>query len=222
MNEIENTKLISSSADIMLSAAGALVGFSIGGPVGAAVGSAFSPTTKLALQVGQLWLQRRQTRLVAIVERAFRRSGRSEDEILQGFIDSSDWCDAIMSMIQQLVDSDPELDILFSEIMAYTISASEESERNRLIVLNNSIKGMNKVQVKILRIIYLVGGVLSANEMAEQVNVPELELRNAVRDLELRGMIVDNGEEPTIWKLRELGFAVAKVISTINSMEVTQ
>lgn len=51
------------------------------------------------------------------------------------------------------------------------------------------------------------------------VSVPEMELRNAVRDLELRGMIIDDGTEPTIWELRELGLAVVfakKVYSRIK------
>lgn len=220
MNENERKELFAQSTDIALSAAGSLVGFAIGGPVGAVAGGVLSPTTKLAVKAGRLWMQRRKERLTNIVERAFHRSGKSEEVILQEIIDSSDWSDSIMSMILQLVDSDPELDLLFSEIMASAISASDDSERNRLMVLNNSIKGINKVQVFILKNIYLASGVLSANDISEQVKVPELELRNAVRDLELRGMIVDNGKEPTVWHLRELGLAVAKTIVDINIMGV--
>lgn len=219
---MDKKELVLQSTDIALSAAGALVGFAIGGPVGTIVGGVFPPTTKLAVKAGQLWIQRRQVRLTNIVERAFRRSGKSEEIILQELIDSPDWCDNMVSMIQQLANSDPELDMLFSEIMASAISSNNESERNRLVVLNNSIKGMNKVQVLILKDMYLAGGTLSAHTMAEQVKVPELELRNAVRDLELRGMIVDNDKEPTVWKLRELGIAVAKTIKDVDVMEVEQ
>lgn len=219
MNEIEKKELTSQSTDIAFSAVSSLVGFAIGGPVGAVVGGVLSPSTKLAIKVGQLWLQRRKVRLISIVEQAFHRSGKTEDVILQEMIDSPDWCDTIISMIKQLADSDPELDLLFSEIMASAINADNENERNRLIALNNSIKGMNKVQILILKYMYLADGVLSAYNMAEQVKVPELELRNAVRDLELRGMIVDNGDEPTVWNLRELGIAVAKTIKTIDIME---
>lgn len=220
MNENERKELFAQSTDIALSAAGSLVGFAIGGPVGAVAGGVLSPTTKLAVKAGRLWMQRRKERLTNIVERAFHRSGKSEEVILQEIIDSPDWSDSIMSMILQLVDSDPELDLLFSEIMASAISASDDSERNRLMVLNNSIKGINKVQVFILKNIYLASGFLSANDISEQVKVPELELRNAVRDLELRGMIVDNGKEPTVWHLRGLGLAVAKTIVDINIMGV--
>ena len=63
---------------------------------------------------------------------------------------------------------------------------------------------------------YLADGVLSAHDISEKVNVPELELRNAVRDLELRGIIADNGKEPTVWNLRELGVALAKTITAIE------
>lgn len=222
MDEKDKKELAAQSTDIVLSAAGSLVGFAIGGPIGAVAGGVISPTTKLAVKAGQLWVQKRKERLTNIVERAFGWSGKSEEAILQEMIESPDWCDSMMSMIQQLVDSDPELDVLFSEIIASAISASDDSERNRLIVLNNSIKGMNKVQVLILKDMYLAGGILSAHDMSEQVKVPELELRNAVRDLELRGMIVDNGKEPTVWNLRELGTAVAKIIKAIDIMEVEQ
>lgn len=219
MYENEKKELASQSTDIALSAAGSLVGFAIGGPVGSIVGGALSPTAKLAIKVGELWVQRRQMRLTSIVERAFRQSGRNVEEILQEMIDSPDWCNTIISMIQKLADSNPELDALFSEIIASTISTREESERNRLVALNNSIKDMSKVQLFILKHLYLSNGILSAQHMAEQVKVPEIELRYTVRDLELRGMIIDNGKEPTIWSLRELGFAVAKAIIKFDNME---
>lgn len=219
MNNDEKKELASQSTDIALSAVGALVGLAFTGPAGAVAGGILPPAVKLAITAGQLWLQRRKERLSKIVSRAFQRSGECEDAIFQEMIDSPDWCDTIVSMIRQLADSDPELDMLFSEIMASAISAKDETDRNRFIVLYNSIKGINKVQLLILKQMYLFNGVLSAKEMAEQVKVPELELRNAVRDLELRGMIVDNGEEPTIWNLRELGYAVAKTLSTVETME---
>lgn len=216
MDEGDKRDLVCNSTDIALSAAGSLVGFAVGGPVGAVTGGALSPTVKLAVKVGQLWFQRHENRLINIVERAFCRSGKSEETILQEMISSEDWCDSIIFMIQQLANSDPELDVLFSDIMALAISSGDESERKRLIVLYNSIKGMNKVQVLILKNMYLAGGILSAHVMSEQVEIPELELRNAVRDLELRGMIADNGKEPTIWSLRELGIAVVKTIETVD------
>lgn len=219
MDEDERKDLACYSTDIALSAAGSLVGFAIGGPIGAVAGGALSPTAKLAIRVGQLWFERRRNRLIQIVERAFHQSGKDDETILQEMISSQDWCDNIISMIQQLADSDPELDVLFSEIMARAIGSNDEEERNRLIVLNDSIKGINKIQVLILRNIYLEEGTLSAHDMSEKVKVPELELRNAVRDLELRGMIVDNGKEPTIWNIRELGIAVVKTIETIGALE---
>lgn len=222
MNEEEKSELITQSTDIALSAVGSLVGMVIGGPVGAIAGGVLPPTTKLAVKVGQLWLRGRKERLIKIVDRAFHRSGVNEDDIYQEMIDSPEWCNTLISMIRHLVESDPELDLLFSEIMAYAIRADDEFDRNRYIVLYNSIKGINKVQLLILKNMHISGGVLAAKSIAEQVKVPELELRNAVRDLELRGMIVDNGLEPTIWTLRELGTAVAKTICTVETMEETK
>lgn len=100
--------------------------------------------------------------------------------------------------------------------MASAIRTGDENERNRLIVLNSSIKGLNKVQIQIIRHIYDNSYKLSAVNISKMVNVPELELRNAVRDLELRGMIIDNGVEPIVWELRELGIAVVKAINVLE------
>lgn len=216
MKNEERSELIAQSTDIALSAVGSLVGMVIGGPVGAVAGGVLSPTAKLAFTAGQLWFSRRKERLTKIVGRAFCRSGVSEDAIFQEMIDSPEWCETLISMIRHLSEIEPELDLLFSEIMACTIRSEDDVDRNRYIVLFDSIKGMNRVQLYILKSMHVAGGMLAAKSIAEQVNVPELELRNAVRDLELRGMIADNGSEPTIWTLRELGIAVANTISSVE------
>lgn len=219
MDNNEKNELVSHSADIALSAAGSLVGLVIGGPVGAVAGGILPPATKLAFTAGQMWLQRRKARITNIIESAFNRSGKSEEAIFQEMIEDPDWCDTIISMIRQLADSDPELDHLFSDILASVIRTDDQDEKNRLIVLYNAIKGLNKVQIFILKDMYLANGVLSAHDIADHAKVPELELRNAVRDLELRGMILDNGKEPTVWHLRELGTAIARAIEAIGVME---
>jgi hypothetical protein len=212
----DKDKISSQATDVALSAAGSLVGFAIGGPIGAVVGGAATPTTKLAYQLISSWNERRKVRITNIVEQAFVNSGRNDEDIFYELLENPEWADSIISMIQQLVYTDPELDGLFAGIMASAIGTEDENERNRMIVLNSSIKGLNKVQVLIIRYIYDNSCKLSAENISKMVNVPELELRNAVRDLELRGMIIDNGEEPTIWELRELGMAVAKAINVLE------
>lgn len=213
----EKGKISAYTTDIVLSAASSLVGFAIGGPIGAAFGGAMTPTTKLAYQLICSWNERRRTRIIKVVEDAFIESGRSDENILHELLSNSEWADSIIAMIQQLVSTDPELDKLFTEIMASAIKTDDNNERNRLIVLNNSIKGLNKVQIQIIRCIYNAGGKLPATNISKMVKVPEMELRNAVRDLELRGMIIDDETEPTIWELRELGLAVTKAIDVLEA-----
>ena len=214
MNKKED--LTQQTTDIALSAAGSLVGFVIGGPVGAVVGGVTTPTTKLAYQVIRLWSERRARRITQIVGTAFKKSGKNTDEILNGLLVDPEWADTMLLMIQQLIDTDPELDEVFSSLMASAIKADDSLERKRLVVLNTSIKGLNKVQLQIIRGIYNAGGQLSADSISKYVAIPELELRNAVRDLELRGIIIDNGSEPTIWNLRELGVTIAKFINNLE------
>lgn len=212
----EKSKMSIQVADIAISAASALVGFTIGGPIGVTIGGAITPTTKLTYQLVQSWNERRNARIIKVVEDAFTKSGKSDEKILHELLDNPEWADSIISMIQQLVFTDPELDALFMNIMSSVIKTDNENERDRLLVLNSSIKGLNKVQLQIIRIVYFEGGKLSATDISKMVSVPEMELRNAVRDLELRGMIIDNGIEPTVWELRELGFAIAKTIETLE------
>lgn len=212
----DKTKVSVHATNIALSAASSLVGFAIGGPIGAAVGGTMTPTVKLAYELVCSWSERRRRRIVNIVETAFASSGKNDEEILRELQSDPDWTDSIIGMIQQLIATDPELDKLFAELMASAIKTSDENERKRLLVLNSSIKGLNKVQVQIIRCMYNRNYKLSATDIAKMVNVPEMELRNAVRDLELRGMIIDNGKEPTVWKLRELGLTIAKTIDVLE------
>lgn len=214
MDDKEN--ISSQTTDIALSAASSLAGFAIGGPAGAVIGGVMTPTVKLTYKLINSWYERRRVRIANVVEEAFTNSGRKEEDILQELLENPEWADSIVSMIQQLVYSDPELDKLFAQIMASAIKTDDKNERNRLIVLNSSIKGLNRVQVQIIRCLYNEGCTLSAVDISKKVNVPEIELRNAVRDLELRGMIIDNETEPTVWKLRELGLAVAKAIDVLE------
>ena len=204
------------TSNIALSAASSLVGFAIGGPVGAVVGGTMSPTVKLAYQLVCSWNERRKIRITNVVEEAFVKSDKNEETILNELFSNQEWSDAFIAIIQQLAHTDPELDRVFPEIMALAIKANDSNERKRLLVLNNSIKGLNKIQIQIIRYIYRKGGKMSAHEISKAVNVPEIELRNAVRDLELRGMIIDNETEPTVWKLRELGVAIAKTIDVLE------
>lgn len=216
MQEKDKNELMNTSTDLALSATGTLVGLAIGGPVGAIAGGILSPSVKLATKVYSLWLERRRERMTSIVDAAINRSNKTEDKIFEEMVSNPEWCDKIMAMIRQIADNDPSLDALFSELLSLAINTSDTDEQNRLIALSNSINGLNRVQLIIIRDLFQADGVLSAHDISEKVNVPELELRNAVRDLELRGIIVDNGKEPTIWTLRELGFVLAKTLTTVE------
>ena len=207
---MDDKKVVDKLAEISISAGSALVGFAIGGSIGAVVGGALPPAFQM---VGSLWEEyktRQKLRLTKIVEGAFANSGLSDEQIFERLHLNPQLTDDVIRMIRQMEGTDSELDAVFSAIISSVIT-EDEKERRRLVVLYDSIKGMNKVQVDLLNLMYEAGGTLSAEDMAKKTGVPEIELRNSVRDLELRGMIIDNGEEPTIWELRELGMSIAKI-----------
>lgn len=197
-------------ADVGISAGSALVGFAIGGPLGAAIGGALPPAIQVVNSLWEEYKTRQRERITNVVETAFSDSGLTDEQIFEKLHLNPQLTDDVIRMIRQMEGTDSELDILFSAIISKVIS-EDENNRRRWVVLYDSIKGMNKIQVELLFLTYKAGGTLSAEDMAKRTGIPEVELRNAVRDLELRGMIIDNGTEPTVWQLRELGLSIAKL-----------
>ena len=212
----EEKKITSTSMEVAITAASALVGFAIGGPVGAVIGGSTTSAIKLTQQIVQQWTERRKARLTKVLENSFEKSKISDEEILEKLANDTLLADDIIGLLRQLIDTDPELDCFFSFIINAMITGSDDNERKRLKVLSNSIKGLNSVQMQIIKIIADNNNVLSAADISTNMGIPEIELRNSVRDLELRGIITDNNSEPTIWELRELGIAIAEIIISME------
>lgn len=202
----------SQSTEIAITAASSLVGFAMGGPIGAVIGGVTTPAIKLAYQIVQQWTERRKQRIAMALDRAFSQTNISDEEVLERLSNDASLSDDIIRLLRQLIDTDPELDALFASIIASLISKPDVEERRRLTVLSNSIRGLNSVQMQIIQAIAVHNNVLSATDISISVGVPEIELRNAVRDLELRGIITDNNSEPTVWELRELGKAISEIV----------
>lgn len=207
---MEEKKAISKIVDIGVSAGSALVGFAIGGPVGAVVGGAIPPAVQMAKSLFDEYKVRQSKRLSSIVNKAFENSELTDEQILERLKINPQLTDEIIRMIRQMEGTSTELDAVFSVILCNAIS-KDDYESRRSIVLFDSIKGMNKVQIELLGLIYEAGGKLSAEDIANKLCISEIELRYTVRDLELRGMIKDNDDVPLIWQLRELGMSIAKM-----------
>lgn len=216
MDMDNNTEIQSQSAEVAVTAAGALVGFAVGGPVGAIVGSVTTPVVKLAKSIVQCCVDRRKARISSSLNAAFSQTGYTDEEILTLLANNPNLADDVLKLLRQLVDTDPELDFLFTSIIASMITEQNSKERRRLLALSESIKGLNSIQVQIIRLIADHDYSLSASEIAIGLDVPEIELRNAVRDMELRGIITDNNSDPTVWELRELGIAINKVVKDME------
>lgn len=213
----DDKELYNQYTDLVLSAAGSLVGFAMGGPLGSLVGGASAPAIKLAYGIVNRWFERRKARVTEALNHSFFQANLDNDTVLQKLAADDSLSDDVIRLLRQLIDTDPELDCLFASIITSMINDSDIDDRKRLIVLSESIRGLNSVQLQIIRLISLHDNHLSAEEIALEVGVPEIELRNAVRDLELRGVITDNNTEPTIWELRELGMAISKLIIEVGN-----
>ncbi len=77
MDEQNKKEIQSQSTEIAVTAASALVGFVVGGPVGAIVGGVTTPIVKLAKSVVQHWLERRKARISSSLNAAFVQTGYS-------------------------------------------------------------------------------------------------------------------------------------------------
>ena len=150
-----------------------------------------------------------------VVDKAISLSGMNNTEVLLRLQSNTNLVDDVVKLLQYLFDTDTELDMLFSVLLSKLFQDTGYEEEQRLIILGTAIKGLNKVQLSIMIEIGQRGGQMSADEISSFLSIPEWELRNAVRDLELRGIITDNDTNPTIWYLRELGQALLE-IRTIN------
>ncbi len=214
-NDIVTQSNIEQSGEVMVSMGSALVGYILGGPMGAIIANSTLPFIKLTTNILEGWLERKARRMSFVVDKAISLSGMNNTEVLLRLQSNTNLVDDVVKLLQYLFDTDTELDMLFSVLLSKLFQDTGYEEEQRLIILGTAIKGLNKVQLSIMIEIGQRGGQMSADEISSFLSIPEWELRNAVRDLELRGIITDNDTNPTIWYLRELGQALLE-IRTIN------
>ena len=214
-NDIVTQSNIEQSDEVMVSMGSALVGYLLGGPMGAIIANSSLPIIKLTTNILEGWLERKARRMSSVVDKAIFLSGINDTEVLLRLQSNTNLVDDVVKLLQYLFDTDTELDMLFSVLLSKLFQDTGYEEEQRLIILGTAIKGLNKVQLSIIVENGQRGGQMSADEISSFLSIPEWELRNAVRDLELRGIITDNDTNPTVWYLRELGQALVE-IRTIN------
>ena len=207
-NEGTRAELVETGVETGSAVVGALVGFALGGPVGAAIGAAAPPVAVRTSNVlARVW-KRRQQRAERTLRLAIVRSGMSDSEVVEKLESSDDLAEHLLSLISLAAETDPQLSSALSQLVADSLRAEDIRELERLQAIAAGLRGLTSIQVEILRALRRSDGRLSASAIATAVGFPEVELRGAVRDLELRGMIKDIGEHPVVWRLRELGIGV--------------
>lgn len=207
-----NNDLAKDSIEIGTAAIGALVGLVIGGPVGAVVGAVASPTVSLAQNIVTKAKERRRMRLENIVSSSINYAGMSIEDALLQLSNNENKTDDLLSLLTLAVSSDESLDCVFSGLLAELLQCNSTPQKDRILIIGDAVKNFRSIHLRIISALYLSGGILAASEIANAVNIPEIELRSVVRDLELRGIILDLEKTPVEWKLRELGQAIAVLI----------
>jgi hypothetical protein len=194
--------------DSSAAAIGALVGVALGGVPGAIVGATVSPVLIGTVRIAADVLSRRRQRAEAIVEGALLRHSLTEAETLQKLADHPQKADDFVSLLSQAIASDPSIDAVISAALGEILVSRDETQRERILIVTDSIRGLRPTHMRVLRALHSAGGTMSASAIAEEVHIPQVELRGVVRGLELRGMLKDLGKHPVEWKIRELGRAI--------------
>lgn len=188
--------------DIGSSVAGAIVGLAIGGPAGAIAGAATPAVVSNAISS---FAERRAKRGEKIINDALKIAGKEYTVLLDTLKNNEDESELLIQLVQLAISSDPKLDQAFSSLISQLIVTNGDVERDRLLIIGQAIKNLNRVHLKVLRSLDQNNGENFAADISEELKIPEIELRNVVRDLEARGMIKDLEVHPIKWKLRELG-----------------
>lgn len=198
--------------DTTSSVVGALVGFVIGGPAGAVLGGAAPPVMARVGRVVAGGLARRSARLERVATAALSSIDGEVESGLRRLEDAPDVADTFLQLLSQVVDSDEALDAAFSALLGEIIRG-DRVEAERAVMVADSLRGLRATQMRVLQAISANGGELSASDIASAVEIPEVELRGAVRSLEARGMIKDLGVHPVQWRIRELGEGIVRLAS---------
>lgn len=220
LDKIDKPKDIAIQQDVVNiggSVIGALVGLVLGGPFGAIIGAATSPVMIMTYNIVDRAMERRYERTKNVVNQAFSMVNLTPEEVVVLLSSDDRKTDDFLRLLKLVVESDPGIDKTLAAILGGVLISDSEKERERLLIVGDSIRNMRLVHLQILKAIFDSGGTLKASKISSLVGIPEIELRSVVRDLELRGMIKDCEIHPIEWKLRELGKVI---INFTNSKKV--
>ncbi len=206
-HDIKKTNIIPAKDFVSIgsSIVGSIVGLAIGGPVGAVIGATTTPSLVVVYNFANRFIERKYEKTKKIAEKSLVIANIQPEEALEKLNLNDDLADSYINLLRIASEADANIADVMSSVLAACLTASSNKERERLLILSDSLDKMRKTHILILKALYEAGGVLKAKEIAKVIDIPEIELRSVVRDLELRGMIKDRDVHPTEWKLRELG-----------------
>lgn len=189
---------------------GALVGLVVGGPPGALAGAAVGSLTSRAAQAIEQAAKRRQARTAQALMSAMMATHHTDEDLIEILEAADETADMLIGLIHSAMLADETLAETYGELMKGLLSSESSIDRERIMILTDSLRGLRTTHVRILKHLQSQDGASSAGELAAALGIPEVELRGVVRSLEARGMIKDTKVRPVVWELRELGKAVAQ------------
>jgi len=187
---------------------GSIIGISLGGPIGGIIGAASTPLITTTYDIIERSIKRKEERTQKVIKSAFDKKDITAEEMVSILNKDDKKTDEFLKLLKIISESDFGIDEVLSLLSVEFLLSNSNSEQERLIILIESIRSMTSVHFKILKVIFDNNGIAEASKIALAIQIPEIELRNVVRDLELRGMIKDTQAYPIKWELRELGSSI--------------
>lgn len=184
---------------------GSLVGLALGGPIGGVVGAAAAPVLSTTLKVAVRALQRRRDRAERILTQALAAKQIEPEQAVHLLETDDDKTDVFINLLSQAGSVDPGVEAMFESILGEILLSESAIQRDRLLIIADALRGMRSIHMRLLASLQAHGGARSAEDLAADVGIPEIELRSVVRDLEMRGMIKDCNVHPIQWEIRALG-----------------
>lgn len=214
--------LVKYGSEVTSSIAATVVGSLLGGIPGAVVGALVAPAASRAVMALDAARTKKLKRAARVVQDAIPKS----DKGVKAFCESLEQDELFVNLLNDILRAsyegdgafDPALSAILKNVIAKETHGEERSNYADMALVD-AIGGLSELHLRVLIAVDDAGGRLSPQGIGEEIGVPAEMLRSVVRTLELKGALVDRGEDPMCWEIRELGRALVELRRGDNNDE---
>lgn len=219
------------ASDITASAAGALIGIVLAGPAGALAGAATGPLAKATIEIATASLRARNRRTQAALEQAIKLVEDQPRPLEELLIRDEERLDVAIAALNSAAASSVEAKLeALGACIARAATLERVSDVERLGLLVKALADLEAVHLAVLSHLAdrQAGYAVTPTQLESDLRLPAEELRPVVRQLELNGLILDQGRfeaQPAAvkWELSGLGrLCVALLRGNLSDEDIGQ